>query len=561
MRHQLSNSLVPLILFFTLEMGKPHAQELTNPQAEIEKIFAEIETKDGPGGSGVIWHRGQNVYQTYKGLASGDPKTSIGSESLFNLGNLSDHFVAFAVLQLAHEGELSLSQSVEAYLPLKNSLFSSITVKHLLSHSSGLHDVSRVLAISGKSDTNQSEILQLIQKQGKLGFEPGTEFAINRTNLFLLEIIVESVTGEAYTAYLENHIFPQASLKNTTYKPDVINSQVAKSFNVEENAFYAIPGQGDRLTPRLYSTVEDLLQWELFLKIIKIRKPSLYEQLHEVAQLNDGKLFNWPEGKLTLGQQFKNSERGMAELYQVGSYQGFASSIFKFPEEDFLSIILTNNGMEYSGYFGIRTAYLLMDESFPKPASIDFNGLQTLTLSNKSLQTYEGQYWDMQGELVRKIETVNDTLRYTRSADNSSPLIPIEKDLFLMMFPGDEEVKVKFNTESKPKEMYFVIEEADPIRFEIFEPVKGLSKEKELNGNYKNELMNASFRVAVDDESLLLIRNGQDTLTYSAVTNRLFANGPWYMPSITFTKNNKGQVTGFVANNAGIKNLTFEKEE
>ena len=542
--------------------GSAHLQP--EVQKAIDSVFSEIEDGDAPGISALLWYDGKIAYQTHKGLANMESGAKIDANTAFNIGQISDQFAAYGILKLAQEDKLDMQENLNTYLRTSSKLLDSVSIIHLLSHSSGLYDISVLNQLMGGNLASPTSVMELITKQKKFSFRPGTDFVLSRTNIFLLERILETVSGVPLAQFMSEQIFQPVGLDNTFYEKapnDAIH--VALPYELEEGDHIPVNETADVFDSKVFSSVNDLLKWELFLNDTGQGKDTIVEMLNTVATLQTGKEFNRPVGKLTLGQRFINAERGISELYNTGEQSGFASSIFRFPTADFISIIMTNNGMDYSGYFGIISSYELMGDQFPEPASTDFANLPQLELNRNQLEAYSGKFWDEQGEFVRDIQVLEDTLRYIRSAENRSALLPIAKDTFQMVFPYDEVILVTFsNQRNGGREMNYIISDADPIPFEeIVAENPGPMDLDQIVGTYRNPIFGITFDITTQNDSIVLSGSNDMELVYGFVMEQLFVGGDWFLQSITFQENeNQGGIEGFTVNNPALNKLFFQRQ-
>src|SRR5260370_13038892 len=117
-----------------------HAQasQLT---ARVDAVFASIDKKDSPGCALAVVRRGDIVYKRGYGMANLDYNIPITPESNFYIASTSKQFTAFAVALLEHQGKLSLDDPIVKYFPeLPASVYGSVTVRHLIHHTSGIRD-------------------------------------------------------------------------------------------------------------------------------------------------------------------------------------------------------------------------------------------------------------------------------------------------------------------------------------------------------------------------------------------------------------------------------------
>ena len=203
--------------------------------AELDTLFAEKFPDDGPGAEVVVVRGGHIVYEHGFGLADLETRAPITDTTMFNICSVSKQFSAVALLKLAEEGKLSLDDSVAKYFPqFKAPFYRDITLRHLLSHTSGIPDArprtdeqwaryraendSRFDCVRDfKLFCDESESCRYLEKLDTLNFEPGTGYEYMNPTFQLVLMIVEQVTGEDFDTWMHDHIFVPAGMPGTVY--------------------------------------------------------------------------------------------------------------------------------------------------------------------------------------------------------------------------------------------------------------------------------------------------------------------------------------------------------
>ena len=137
-----------------------------------------------------------------------------------NIGSTSKQFTAFAILLLAGQGKLALDDDVRKYLPELPDLGATVTIRNLLTHTSGYREFLNTLAMAGRrldegDDIDRSEVIGIVQRQPKLQNQPGAEFNYNNTGFSLLSTIVERVSGTPFPQWMVEHVFAPLGMTHT----------------------------------------------------------------------------------------------------------------------------------------------------------------------------------------------------------------------------------------------------------------------------------------------------------------------------------------------------------
>lgn len=527
---------------------------------DINEIFAPFDRKDHPAVASVVLYQGKVVYQKAFGSTELDRFTPATIDTKFQLGGLSKQFTAFAILLLEEQGKITLSDDIRTYLPELPEYSEIITIDHLLTMTSGLPDFWSLKNIAGwhRDDVfTQEHALELIRKSHP-GFTPGTDYIYSNTDLLLMAEIISKVSGKPFATFMEEEIFVPLDMTNTVVKDDFEQyiGNLASSYEPTADGFRPSPlNYGIVGATNVYATVADLAKWELNLINPRVGSKALIKKLYTPLKLNDGKTMNPLFGQLTYGQQLFHRERGIMEAYQTGTLGGYASSIFKFMEHDF-SVIVLSSGIPYSGYLGMRTAYLFLEDHFTEPEMIDYASLSTQKLNNRQLKKHEGKYWISRSGYSRKIAMENDTLRYVRTDGRSSALLPLSENTFQMYIPGDETILVHFKGRGTDKQMTFTIGESDPVAGNIIQedPQKDLNLQY-FSGTYYSPTLNVVYELTAAKDQLVASNMRAGKVILNPVQKGLFEGDRWFFSGIQFDPDGQG----FTLNTEEVRGLRFEK--
>ena len=173
---------------------------------ELDSLFTDWSVENNPGGSVVILQQNKVLYSGSFGIENQRP---IDEKTIFNTGSIAKQFTALGILILEKQGVLNLDDPIEKYIPQFSNYAYTITIRHLLNHTSGLRDFHGLLAIGGWK-TNQIEtqedILSVLSMQKELNFIPGNEFFYSNSNYILLSEIISSASGISYPALIDELI-------------------------------------------------------------------------------------------------------------------------------------------------------------------------------------------------------------------------------------------------------------------------------------------------------------------------------------------------------------------
>ncbi len=537
-------------------------------EAKVDALFATWDVAGRPGVAFVLLRDGAIVYKKNYGLADIENEVPITSQTRFNLGEISAHFTAYALLKLVVEGRLTLEEPAGHYLQELNDYKDAVSVQDLLYGASGIYDYRLLKSICGWQPADgfsQEDLLRLVAHQEAPAFKPGSDFSTGATDFALLAEIIARVSGKSFKSYMEEEVFAPIGMRNTlaAMKSGEVYPNVALSYRddggamVRDYSTNSVQGINN-----IYSCIDDLIRWERHLADATGEDRKTVELMDSVIQLANGRSNHTSLGELRLGQFYGHRERGLYSTYMTGSFAGYDASIFKFPSERFTAIALGNTGDGYNGYLGVRSAHYVLGPAFTEPETTDFSQLETTTLTKKQMQQFEGHYWDQLGELSRVLKVRNDTLRYVRTNGSESALIPLSEHRFQMKVQYDDKIFLLF-PEDRPDTMVYQYDGAAPIVFERYVPQQYQPPELQdlFEGTYINKQYNIAFGAKVRQQKLTLSNIRTGDITFVPIKPFLFSGDRWFLRSIAFTNDERGNVNGFYITNNTIRNLWFEKLE
>ena len=303
-----------------------------------------------PGVSLAVVRHGQIIKAKGYGLADIEANSVATPKTVYEIGSMTKQFTAALVMTLVEEGKISLDDRLTKYFPDAPPAWGRITVRHLLSHTSGIQNHVAVpgyldifkTSITSKTFPARDELLKEFYKL-PAEFQPGETWAYDNTGYYLLGVIAEKTSGKDYWQLLDERIFKPLGMNasgNTDPRPVVANR--ASGYEWVKDGFENRPV----LTPHVafsagsvLSTVEDLAKWDAALYGEKLLKKSSFAQMWTPARTNGGAAasinygFGW----------FIDSYHGRRFVQHGGGTPGFSSVIYRFTDDRLTIIILTNH--------------------------------------------------------------------------------------------------------------------------------------------------------------------------------------------------------------------------
>ena len=315
-------------------------------------LRAQMQEHRIPGLALTVIQNGKSVKTAGYGIANLELNVPVTPETVFEIGSVTKQFTAAGILLLAQEGKLSVEDRISKYLKGTPEAWSNITIRHLLSHTSGLKSYT---GLSGFELTRHLTQAQFIQEMGKqpMEFQPGDSWKYCNTGFNLLGFIIENVSGTNYWAFLRARIFQPLGMSATTdRRPGVIIPNRASGY--EQTNHMHINRDYD-LTDvfsagAIVSTVGDLAKWNAALDGESVLSAASKDAMWTAVKLNNGKPTKYGFG------WFIETFEGHKNIGHSGSTSGFSASIQRFPDEHLAVIVLTNTDEQIATTLARRVA-------------------------------------------------------------------------------------------------------------------------------------------------------------------------------------------------------------
>ena len=178
----------------------------TTVRARVDRVFAAYDRTDSPGCALGVYRDGRIAYARGYGMANLELGVALSPQSVFDIGSTSKQFTAASVLLLARQGKLSLDDDIRKYIPELPSYGKTITIRHILTHTSGLRDYLTLWNLAGVDDadlTTDDDALALIVRQREPNFAPGEQWLYSNSGFFLASVIVKRSSGQSLALFAE----------------------------------------------------------------------------------------------------------------------------------------------------------------------------------------------------------------------------------------------------------------------------------------------------------------------------------------------------------------------
>jgi CubicO group peptidase (beta-lactamase class C family) len=386
-------------------------------KAGVDEIFADLTAAGSPGCALAVARDGKILYEKGYGLASIEQNVAITPQTVFDIGSTSKQFTAASILLLEQQGKLSINDDIRKYIPELRDFGKTVTILHLLNHTSGLRDYLELMTLAGTNIddvTDDDDALKIIARQKALNFEPGSEWLYSNTGFFLLSVIVKRVSGKTLKDFAAENIFQPLRMTQTQYRDDHTHLVANRALAYEEKghgfalavSYFEQTGDG-----AVHTSVEDILKWDENFYSAQVGGKVFLAELQENGHLSNGKKLDYAKGLVV------HEYRGLPVVDHGGAWGGYRAQLMRFPEQHFSVACFCNvgNADPYKRVYRVADVYL---GSLMKEKATEARGQvpteakkPAVTLTAEQLRGLDGEYYSDELNVTYKLAVEGATLK------------------------------------------------------------------------------------------------------------------------------------------------------
>ena len=556
----MKRTTLAVLLFCVSAAGCLFAQSLTD---KVDHVFAEWNTTGSPGCALAVIKDGRIVYERGYGMANLELGIAITPQSVFDIGSVSKEITAMAMLLLVQDGKISLDDDIRKYIPEMPDYVNTITLRHMLHHTSGLRNYDDLFDLVGIPEadlTTDRDALELTARQKGVNFKPGEEFLYSDTNFFLMSLVVKRVSGKTLRQFAQERIFGPLGMTSTHYHDDhtMIVPRRATGyaphngggFEIDMSNFEQV-GDGSVMT-----TVEDLFKWEQNFEHPVVGGSEAILQLTTPGKLNNGQPIPYGMGL------FIDHYRGLKWIHHSGEWVGYRAAFSRFPEQHF-STLLTCNCVGTMNPMGLakQVADIYLGDDFARNEKA--NAQSTVSVRTADLQHYAGMYWSQKNGALRTFE-IRDNKLVMVAPGMTYDMLPLGGGQFEAL-EADSEHRDKYIFRKAANGDEFALEAWEGGAPTIYNPVKGPlpdpSRLNEYVGTYRNDELQSIWKLVARDGKLVRQQwMAEDQELQPAFPDGFISDLSEGQFLMHFNRDATGKVTGFDAATDMVRPMTFTKQ-
>jgi CubicO group peptidase (beta-lactamase class C family) len=555
-----ATSLLPAIAL--LVPAAAHGQEPPEDiRSQVDRLMADHAGPDTPGALVAVVRNGEIAFQAAYGMASLAQGVPYAVETPTNIGSTSKQFTAFAIALMADEGRLSLDDDVRAHLPELPDFGETVTLRHLVSHTSGYREFVNALAIGGwrimeADHLDRDEVLTVVQRQPALQNSPGAEYNYNNTGYALLAMVVERVTGETFGDWMRANVFEPLGMHATVVRsyPGMIVPGRAEGYVPDGDGFrevpdLTIPGPGG-----IYSTLADLACWMRNLRTAELGGRAVMDTMTTRHVLTNGDTISYAMGL------YVTRSRGLRVIQHGGDDLAHRSTFVYYPDLD-AGLIVQSNFAGFDRSVPGRIAELFFgehmepaQEAAPVVAAMEYD---PAGYDPESFDVYAGRYeLEIQPGFILAFRRDGERLLTQATGQPAFELVPTSDSTFTLAVAP---VSVTFHRDETGRVTGLTLHQnGDHAARRLPDEEQAAHDLSPYPGRYYSAEFEAVYSVEISGDHLLLRHRRLPDQALRHVRDDEFA-GTFPIFGLQFERDGQGLVTGFRAGNVRARDILFER--
>jgi CubicO group peptidase (beta-lactamase class C family) len=536
-----------LIGLLCVLMAVSRASAQPSPDA-VDQLFAPWAKRDTPGCALAVIHDGKIVHKRGYGMADLEHGIPIEPDTVFNIASVSKQFTVFLIMLLAQAGLLSLDDDVRRHVPDLPDFGKSITIRHLIHHTSGLREDWSMLTLSGwrsEDVITRDDVFALIRRQKTLNFDPGEDYTYCNTGYHLLAQIVQKVSGKELRVLSQEKIFEPLAMKQTVFQDHhrmVIKGKAVSYTPKAGGGFeHMLYGSGRAGPGNLHTTIEDLAKWDRNFYEPRVGNVKLLEEMQRKAKLNGGKEIDYAGG-LRHG-----TYRGLRTVEHSGAIAGYRSVLLRFPEQHFSVIILANVSSFKPAVMARKVADLYLAKQLQPVAAAH-------PVSPAFVASCVGEYRSRTGLLFAFTQEKGKL--YLKTETGRLPLVPAKDQEFI---EPQSQTTFAFLNDGPTLKVRIQGIGLDQIGTPVARPKLDAQQLAGYVGIFRSDELDTIFTTEVRD-GRLVVRHRKGEFPLHALANDEFSAPPnGLFATMRFTRNSQAAIIGFTVSTSRVRHIPFVK--
>lgn len=521
--------------------------------ARIDQIFARFDHST-PGCAVGLGKDGRAVYTHGYGMANLEYGVPVTDSTVLESGSVAKQFTASALVLLAQDGKLSLDDDIRKYLPEVPAFGGTITIRNLLTHTSGLRDQWGLLGIEGLGPGTQVHspltTLDLVAHQTMLNFPTGSEYLYSNTGYALAGLIVQRVSGKTLNEFTQDRLFRPLDMTHTQWRDDFtrVVPNRATAYTMRDGAYHTdmpftnMVGNGGVL-----STMGDLLKWNENLDHPAIGGQAYVDAMQTRMRLTNGRTIPYALGLIVTDHD------GVREVSHSGSTAGYQTFLARYPDQHVSVAVWCNTTTANP----TQLAHQVADLVLTKPAHAATQaGAPAVRVARADLAQWASTYRDAQTDEAVTL-VASDTMLATAGTGRgrgAMALLPLGANRF-----RTQAGEATFAATNGRKSFILVRAGDDTARYEEVRTAPATIPTRDYVGTYTSRELDVQLIVAEKNGKLYVRRRPADQFELRPVYADDFASGGG-LGTLRFRRDAAGRVTGFSIYAGRVLDVRFDRK-
>lgn len=341
---------IPMCCFLFLSCNNEEKSTLSPEALAIKNtLFKQKELFDAPGIAFGIIKNDTIVYANAHGVKSLSTQIPVTTSSLFHMASVSKPFVATAIVQLVEQGKIDLDKKLTHYLPyftMADERYKDITIRHMLTHTSGIPDADDYEWDKPQYDDGAAERYARHHKTITLDFAPGKKYRYSNPAFDILCDVIAKTSGMTFEKYMKTHIFEPTGMKNSTFFKPEVPKNLATQPHVLGDSLQIVVSKVYPYNRRhagsstLHSNIEDMLRWAK----VNLNKGKIDgKQIYSKKSYNLLTSVHTPKGLKKVGLSwFLGSLNDVPVYYHSGGDTGYKTFFGFMPQTKSAVVMMAN---------------------------------------------------------------------------------------------------------------------------------------------------------------------------------------------------------------------------
>ncbi len=536
----------------------------TDPRKLADQLLAPWDRRDAPGAAVAVWRGGKTLFAKGYGMANLAYDIPFTATTPTNIGSTSKQFTAFAVMLLVDEGKLSLDDDVRKYIPELPDLGKTVTVRNLLTHTTGYREIYNALLLGARrfdegDFVSRNEMISIVQHQPALQNVPGTEFNYNNTSFALASMIVERVSKQPFPEFMAKRVFGPLGMTHTMVRADrhaTVRGATVGYSRADNGEWRDLGDLASSMgAGGIYTTLGDLQRWVENYAAPRVGSSKSIAQMMTPFTLANGKSTGYGFGL------FIDTQGPLKRVQHGGADVSHRSMLAYYPEINAGVTVQSNDGAFASG-IAFRIAEAFFPELRPKAtAAVAFD---PATYDVKKFDQFVGRYaLDLAPQFVLTFKRSADSLIAQATGQPPFAIAPTSDSTFAIKVV---QASITFHRDAQGKVTGLTLHQNGDQKATRLagEPEQAWAPSAaelaSYAGRYFSEELETFYEISIKAGKLTVTNRRLDPLIFVPRSKETFAGtGDAAEITFAFERDRGGQVIALYAGNGRSRDIRFAR--